>query len=89
MVGRRIGGLVLLTLIFSRCVVRALYEYAAQGPDEMTLAPDEIIELSAGPSGGQNYGSGWWEGRALSERTVHLLTLRRCHTIRQDRHIPE
>jgi len=30
--------------------------------DELDLQPGDILELSAGPDGGQNYGGGWWEG---------------------------
>jgi hypothetical protein len=46
--------------------VRGLYEYAAQGPDEMAVAVGQLIELSDGPNGGQNYASGWWEGVSSS-----------------------
>lgn len=42
--------------------VRALYDYQAGGADELNLADGEMIELSSGPSGGKNYGDGWWEG---------------------------
>ncbi|KAG5716655.1 hypothetical protein E4T56_gene16386 [Termitomyces sp. T112] len=42
--------------------VRAVYAYEAQGPDELSLADGQTVELTSGPSGGQNYGSGWWEG---------------------------
>ncbi|KIM35924.1 hypothetical protein M413DRAFT_325021 [Hebeloma cylindrosporum] len=42
--------------------VRALYPYSAQGMDELDLQPGDVLELSAGPTGGQNYGGGWWEG---------------------------
>ncbi|KAG6889878.1 hypothetical protein C0995_013852 [Termitomyces sp. Mi166 len=43
--------------------VRAVYAYEAQGPDELGLIEGQAIELTSGPSGGRNYGSGWWEGR--------------------------
>ncbi|KAG6892368.1 hypothetical protein C0995_004112, partial [Termitomyces sp. Mi166 len=33
----------------------------AQGPDELGLIEGQTIELTSGPSGGRNYGSGWWE----------------------------
>ncbi|OCH90899.1 hypothetical protein OBBRIDRAFT_792810 [Obba rivulosa] len=42
--------------------VRGLYEYQARGPDELGVHEGELIELTAGPSGGQNYADGWWEG---------------------------
>ncbi|KAF9561091.1 hypothetical protein CPC08DRAFT_750151 [Agrocybe pediades] len=42
--------------------VRALYPYTAQGPDELSIQPDEILTLSTGPTGGENYGNGWCEG---------------------------
>ncbi|KAL1760436.1 hypothetical protein FB107DRAFT_203028 [Schizophyllum commune] len=42
--------------------VRALYDYQAGGSDELPLRDGELYELSSGPSGGQNYGDGWWEG---------------------------
>ncbi|ESK95819.1 hypothetical protein Moror_12431 [Moniliophthora roreri MCA 2997] len=42
--------------------VKAIYHYAPGGPDEIGLQEGELIELSSGPTGGQNYGEGWWEG---------------------------
>ncbi|KAH8104793.1 hypothetical protein BXZ70DRAFT_1005298 [Cristinia sonorae] len=39
-----------------------LYEYQAQGPDELSLHEGERIELTSGPSGGENYSEDWWEG---------------------------
>ncbi|KAF9267293.1 hypothetical protein L218DRAFT_1060412 [Marasmius fiardii PR-910] len=42
--------------------VKAIYQYVANGPDELTLEEGEVIELSSGATGGQNYGEGWWEG---------------------------
>ncbi|KAL4250780.1 hypothetical protein ABKN59_006093 [Abortiporus biennis] len=42
--------------------VRALYDYLAQGVDELTLQDGDLIQLTEGPNGGQNYGDGWWEG---------------------------
>lgn len=52
-------------LTFSWNVVTALYDYSATGPDEMGLRAGQTVELSAGPNGGRNYGSGWWEGGLL------------------------
>ncbi|KAG6878303.1 hypothetical protein C0993_009310 [Termitomyces sp. T159_Od127] len=46
--------------------VRAMYAYEAQGPDELGLIEGQTIELTTGSSGGQNYGSGWWEGSVLT-----------------------
>jgi hypothetical protein len=48
--------------LLTRVSVRGLYDYTAQGPDEMTIKVGQSIELSSGSSGGQNYASGWWEG---------------------------
>jgi hypothetical protein len=48
--------------------VRALYQYEARGSDELELREGELIELSTGPSGGQNYGEGWWEGKISVQR---------------------
>jgi formin-binding protein 1 len=42
--------------------VRCLYNYDAQGSDELSVKEGELIEFTAGPSGGRNYGDGWWEG---------------------------
>lgn len=40
-------------------LVRAIYPYEPQGPDELGLFEGEIVELS---DQGQDYGIGWWEG---------------------------
>jgi formin-binding protein 1 len=45
--------------------VRAIYQYDAQGDDELALKEGELIKLTSGPTGGQNYGDGWWEGMYL------------------------
>lgn len=42
--------------------VRGLYVYQANGPDELDVKEGEMIELSSGATGGQNYSDGWWEG---------------------------
>jgi len=42
--------------------VRGLYDYRSQGPDELDVSEGARIELTSGPSGGQNYAEGWWEG---------------------------
>ncbi|KAJ7095722.1 hypothetical protein B0H15DRAFT_826828 [Mycena belliarum] len=42
--------------------VRGVYAYEARGADELGLDEGEMIELTSGPSGGQHYGDGWWEG---------------------------
>lgn len=46
-------------------IVRALYDYEAQGPDELDIKSGEIIELTEGPTGGRNYAEGWWEGMSI------------------------
>jgi formin-binding protein 1 len=43
-------------------IVRALYNYEAQGDDELSLTVGQEIELTAGEVGGMRYGEGWWEG---------------------------
>lgn len=42
--------------------MRGVYDYQAQGSDELCISEGELIELSAGSNGGQNYADGWWEG---------------------------
>lgn len=42
--------------------VRALYDYQAQEPEELTIHEGDFVELSSGTNGGQNYADGWWEG---------------------------
>lgn len=42
--------------------MRAVYPYTAQGADELGLQEGEMIELTGGPTGGRNFGDGWWEG---------------------------
>jgi hypothetical protein len=51
-----------LFVLTDSLLVRGIYNYSAQGPDELTVAQGELIKLSRGPAGGQNYGDGWWEG---------------------------
>lgn len=50
--------------------VRAIYAYEAQGPDELGLIEGQTIELTSGSSGGQNSGTGWWEGMACPFRST-------------------
>ncbi|PCH40000.1 hypothetical protein WOLCODRAFT_136602 [Wolfiporia cocos MD-104 SS10] len=42
--------------------VRGLYDYQAQGPDELSVKEGGMIQLTTGPNGGMNYADGWWEG---------------------------
>ncbi|KAI9462227.1 hypothetical protein HD554DRAFT_2206560 [Boletus coccyginus] len=42
--------------------VRVIYDYEAQGPDELSIKEGEVLKLSSGPYGGQNRADGWWEG---------------------------
>jgi Variant SH3 domain len=44
-------------------LVRGVYDYEAQGDDELGVREGEIIQLTPGPNGGQNYADGWWEGK--------------------------
>ena len=46
-------------------VVRAIYLYDAQGDDEISFTEGELIKLTSGPTGGQHYGDGWWEGKYI------------------------
>lgn len=46
--------------------VRGIYDYAAQGPDEMDVQTGQMIELSSGAGGGTSYAEGWWEGVSAS-----------------------
>lgn len=47
--------------IFTLPLVRAIYSYLAQGPDELSLQEGDIIELLSG----QTAEDGWWEGNKL------------------------
>ena len=48
--------------IFTLPLVRAIYSYLAQGPDELSLQEGDIIELLSG----QTAEDGWWEGNKLT-----------------------
>jgi hypothetical protein len=43
-----------------RLVLRAIYSYLAQGPDELSLEEGDIIELLSE----QTSEDGWWEGNS-------------------------
>ena len=43
-------------------LVRGVYDYEATGDDELDVKNGELIKLTPGPNGGQNYAEGWWEG---------------------------
>lgn len=70
--------------------MRAIYPYEAQGSDELSLEPGDILELSTGPGGGQSYGDGWWEGEdiELNDRHDPLPTLTRVQSTRNERDFP-
>jgi hypothetical protein len=51
------------SLVFTLSEVRGLYDYHSQGSDELDVSEGARIELTSGPSGGQNYAEGWWEGQ--------------------------
>ncbi|KAI0916824.1 hypothetical protein AcW1_007829 [Taiwanofungus camphoratus] len=42
--------------------VKGVFQYEAQGPDELSVNEGQLIELTGGLSGGSNYADGWWEG---------------------------
>ncbi|CCM05936.1 uncharacterized protein FIBRA_08175 [Fibroporia radiculosa] len=42
--------------------VRGIYQYQAQGPDEISVTEGGLLELTGGSTGGTNYADGWWEG---------------------------
>ena len=46
-------------------IVRGIYAYKAQGPDEIDVDDGGLIQLTEGPNGGRRYGEGWWEGTYL------------------------
>lgn len=46
----------------NRQCVKGVYDYEAQGQDELDVRDGEMIQLTPGPNGGQNYADGWWEG---------------------------
>lgn len=48
-------------------IVRALYDYVAQGDDELSLNVDSIVTLT--PKG-DSYAEGWYEGRDSSGKQV-------------------
>jgi hypothetical protein len=54
----------ILSLI--KCSVSGLYDYAPQGPDEISVSVGQTIELTSGPNGGTNYSDAWWEGFSAS-----------------------
>lgn len=54
-------------------LVRGVYNYQAQGPNEISLQEGEVIRLTSGPTGGRNFADGWWEGK----RTSHDVQLTR------------
>ena len=53
--------------------MRGLYDYHAQGSDELGIREGEMIELSGGPNGGQHYADGWWEGKLDAVYPLHSL----------------
>jgi len=62
--------------------VRGLYDYHSQGPDELDVSEGARIELTSGPSGGQNYAEGWWEGiDALGRKGIFPQQLRGTYLV--------
>ncbi|KAJ7796189.1 hypothetical protein B0H14DRAFT_2916290 [Mycena olivaceomarginata] len=55
--------------------VRGIYAYTSCGPDELGLDVGELIELTSGPNGGQQYGDGWWQGKwQAASKTLNCIT---------------
>lgn len=56
--------------------MRALYDYEAQGDDELALTVDGIIKLTPN---GESYAEGWYEGKdsrgkqVCSTKTILML----------------
>jgi hypothetical protein len=69
--------------------VRAIYSYGAQGDDELSFKEGELIELTSGPTGGQGYGDGWWEGTGIFFCRFLCLTYHRFHLKRREGDIPQ
>ena len=78
-------------MIYYYSRVRGIYEYRAQGDDELDLNVGEVIDLTSGPTGGQNYGEGWWEGELVPVRTLdpNFLSPYRYQFARKERDIPQ
>ena len=56
--------------------MRVIYDYEAQGPDELSIREGEAVELSSGPYGGQNRADGWWEGEKTYP-SIYLMMIDR------------
>lgn len=56
--------------------MRGIYQYQPQGPDELPVQEGELLELTGGPSGGQNYADGWWEGEGMTYHGGELCSWR-------------
>lgn len=59
--------------MFKSPKVRGLYDYHSQGPDELDVSEGARIELTSGPSGGRNYGDGWWEGEQQGALDIKIF----------------
>lgn len=66
-------------------IVRAIYDYRAQGSDEIDVQEGELVELTGGQSGGQNYADGWWEGRHERQVSNTRYLMNMCHRSRPQR----
>jgi hypothetical protein len=43
--------------------VRAIYPYASQGSDDLSLQEGKVLEPASGLNGGKNFLEGWWEDK--------------------------
>lgn len=69
--------------------VRGVYDYEAGGDDELSIRDGEVLQLTTGPNGGQNYGDGWWEGEILLTPYSQPLILLRYQCPGEEGNLPK